>query len=74
MVMGSKIGQLDAQFMMEACLDLACEGLRTLVVAQKVISPDSSFLLLYRLRQMEGVVGGCFSQSQKQRLKDKRSS
>lgn len=34
-VMAAKIGQNDANFMTEACLDLAREGLRTLVVAQK---------------------------------------
>ena len=34
-VMAEKIGQNNANFMVEACLDLAREGLRTLVVAQK---------------------------------------
>jgi phospholipid-translocating ATPase len=34
-VMQSRISQADAHFMAEACLDLAREGLRTLVVAQK---------------------------------------
>ena len=34
-VMGSKIGQIDSNYMEESCLDLAREGLRTLVVSQK---------------------------------------
>jgi phospholipid-translocating ATPase len=37
-VMKSKIGQTAANFMSESCLDLAREGLRTLVVAQKTLS------------------------------------
>ena len=36
--MGTKISHLDANFMEEACLDLAREGLRTLVVAQKKLT------------------------------------
>ena len=39
-VMQSKISQADAHFMAEACLDLAKEGLRTLVVAQKALTED----------------------------------
>jgi magnesium-transporting ATPase (P-type) len=37
-VMQNKISQIDAHFMSEACLDLANEGLRTLVIAQREIS------------------------------------
>lgn len=37
-VMSSKISSIDSHFMAEACLDLANEGLRTLVVAQKEVS------------------------------------
>lgn len=39
-VMQSKISASDAHFMGEACLDLANEGLRTLVVAVKELSAD----------------------------------
>lgn len=39
-VMQSKISASDGHFMAEACLDLANEGLRTLVVAMKEISGD----------------------------------
>ena len=41
-VMGPKISQIDSNYMYEACLDLACEGLRTLVIAQKSLTLESS--------------------------------
>lgn len=37
-VMQSKIPNTDSHFMIEACLDLAREGLRTLVLAKKKLS------------------------------------
>lgn len=37
-VMAEKISPADAHFMAEACLDLAHEGLRTLVIAQRQVS------------------------------------
>lgn len=36
--MQAKIPQIDSYFMMESCLDLAKEGLRTLVIAKKILS------------------------------------
>jgi len=45
-VMQSKISASDAHFMAEACLDLANEGLRTLVVAMKEISGDCKCCLI----------------------------
>jgi phospholipid-translocating ATPase len=39
-VMQNKISSNDAHFMAEACLDLANEGLRTLVIAQRTISQE----------------------------------
>lgn len=36
--MQNKIPSIDSHFMEEACLDLAREGLRTLVMAEKIIS------------------------------------
>jgi hypothetical protein len=43
--MESKISQTDAHFMAEACLDLAKEGLRTLVVAQKILTEDCNSII-----------------------------
>lgn len=44
-VMASKISAADAHFMAEACLDLAHEGLRTLVVAQRQVTPECTFYI-----------------------------
>ena len=41
-VMQSKLSAGDVHFMAEACLDLANEGLRTLVVAMREISAERS--------------------------------
>jgi phospholipid-translocating ATPase len=39
-VLQNKIPQIDAHFMAEACLDLANEGLRTLVIAKKELTSE----------------------------------
>lgn len=39
-VMQNKIPSADSHYMVEACLDLANEGLRTLVIAQREISQE----------------------------------
>jgi phospholipid-translocating ATPase len=44
-VMQSKIPSSDSHFMAEACLDLANEGLRTLVIAQRSITPECNSLM-----------------------------
>lgn len=41
-VMGPKISHFNANYMDEACLDLAREGLRTLVLAKKTLSQESN--------------------------------
>lgn len=41
-VMEPKISTMDSDFMLEACSDLAREGLRTLVISQKVFSEEGT--------------------------------
>jgi hypothetical protein len=37
---------MDANFMNEACLDLANEGLRTLVISQRVLSQECTLIVI----------------------------
>lgn len=45
-IMQTKISQTDGHFMAEACLDLAKEGLRTLVIAQKILTEDCNITII----------------------------
>ena len=41
-VMEPKVSTMDSDFMIEACSDLAREGLRTLVITQKLLSQSGT--------------------------------